>query len=170
MKKNILFVILFLAVLGIVLYFVFGSKQYDNWMDYIMDSEIKLIELAYCDENDLVDDVPMSKTISINKNELNKIFGEIEKGKLTKHYGGGFGSGCPYGLTINYIRNNNEYKLNLDYYNLISNDMEDKDLLKIIENSEYEISKTPIDGYEYTENDVTYILNYNVDIIDEYIK
>lgn len=187
-KKNygivILVAILFLIIGGVGIYFIMNnsndkepvvdnnqednddsnsSVKYEDWMDYILKSDIKSVKLNYCDYID--GELSETKTIQINKNDLNRVFEKVRKGTLTKNYGGGFGSPCNEGLIINYVSNNNEYELEMIYNHLVSNDVKDKMLLSLVEQSEYEISKDS----EYDENDYTYVYSYDMDIIDTII-
>lgn len=140
-----------------------NNLEYIDWMDYILKSDIKSVKMNYCDYID--GELSETKTIQINENDLKRIFEEIRKGTLVKNYGGGFGSPCNDGLVITYANNNNEYGLEIIMNHLVSNDIQDKIILSLLEQSNYEVSK----DFEYDENDYTYVYSYDMDIINTII-
>lgn len=145
--------------------------NYNNWMDYIMSTDINSIKLEYCvEDSSNEDEIPLKKTLDISKKDLNRIFVEINKGKLVKNYYGGLGGPCMPSIDITYNTNKKQYNLDLFLYSFIDiNDIKDQNILNHIQNSNYTIKKYSDDIDLETE---AYMFEYvyNEDIINTIIS
>ena len=102
-------------------------NQNDDWMDYILNSNIKNISIKSCSVSENI--------LNINKEDLNKIFYELRKGKVVKHYYGGMGNICN-SIIVNYSTDK-DYTLELLVNRYVKTD--DKRVLSLLELEDYTV-------------------------------
>lgn len=152
-----------------------NTSSYNNWIDYIMNTDINSIKLNYCVEDSLSDvGIPTKKTVDITKNDLNRIFVEMKRGTIYKNYYGGLGGPCMKSIDIDYATNNGQYELRLILYRLIDPSItKDQKIISYLENANYTIKKYNEDIDLNTEPYMfEYIYNEEIvdTIVDEYTK
>lgn len=123
------------------------ETQINNWMDYIINSNIESIYVNSCDRDKL----------GITKQDLQKIFSELKKGKIIKDYYGGMGNICNK-ITINY----DNQTLELLNYKYVST--KDKQVISLLELEDYKVE------YNIASPDYMFRYDYNVSIIDTIIN
>ena len=145
-----------------------NNDSYDNWMDYIMNSNINSIQLSYCIDNNVDDEgLPIRNTINITKKDLNRIFNEMKKGTITKKYYGDFAGPCTKSIDVNYISNNTAYQLLInDGYSIGT--IVDPKILSHLENTNYSIENIGNET-DLTKAPYTFEYDYNKAIINEII-
>jgi len=143
------------------------QSQYQDWMEYIINSNINSIELSYCKKND--NDLQVGDTINITNTDLNNIFDEMKKGTIYKHYYGAFGGPCMKTITINYTVNEKDHIIRIDDgYNMFSvSSTKDSNLLSYLENTQYTV-KGNTDS-DLTNAPYTFEYAYDTSIIDKII-
>ena len=150
-----------------------NNTNSNDWMDYIMNSDINSIELSYCLDNTYNDhELPIRETINITNNDLSTIFNEMKKGTITKHYYGGFGGPCMRIINVKYTSNETEYVLKItDGGSILSIDASSKDkkILTYLENTEHTINNYDKET-DLTNAPYTFEYTYNGTIIDEIIN
>ena len=123
------------------------ETQINNWMDFIINSDIESVYVNSCKDGDL----------EITKEDLQKIFSELKKGKLIKDYYGGMGNIC-YKITINY----DNQILELLNYKYVST--KDKQVISLLELEDYKVE------YNIPSPDYMFRYDYDVSIIDSIIS
>lgn len=142
-----------------------------DWMEYILSTNIKSINLNYCiEDNPNAENGYQPKTIQIKKEELELIFNEMKKGELTKVYYGGMYHPCSSGIEINYTNSDNkDYKLYL-YMNKYINveEAESKKILGYLEKTKH-LTEKWMDDMDIETTPYMFEYSYNESIIENLI-
>lgn len=142
--------------------------SYDNWMDYLMSTDISSINIEHCV---LTNNIYEQNSIKVTKDDLSKIFDEMKKGTISKYYYGGYGGPCISSIVIVYKADNTNYKLDLIGFVKVDPSQEyiDPKVLSYLEKSNYTIKKWSED-IDMDHEPYSFDYNYNTEIVDNIIS
>lgn len=151
--------------------FVTDEKDEGKWMDYILSTDIKSIELFVYNPRlgSPGFDFQTAKEVYINlsKNDLKEIFDTMKDSNKVYAQCGGIGGPGEYTLTINYISNGEEYKFHIAYGFIVDSEfIEDPKLLSYLSEVNYNYLEKPLN------REVRYHLVYrfNHDVLENIIS
>lgn len=196
--KNIIIGVLSVLLIGVVGYVLYdkvltedknlniqeneNNEDSIHWVDYLLNNKINSVELNYCDLEEKADGgIPLLKSINITKDELSQILFPLKEEKVVKRWLAGTGcGGCCPSIVVDYTTDYGNYVFDYSFTGFdvylkdssltgYSNDFADLELLKIIENSSYELDFSSLNNIpnNFDARQLFSIWTSDVDVFEE---
>lgn len=112
--------------------------EYANWMNYLLESDIQEIRVTRVRNVLFGDNIDYGKTVTLTKNDLEKIFRELNGYSMIKQYVDGLGGPAKDVFELTYFVDGISYKFRIIYGVIVVGDLDSK-LLEILNNNNYPI-------------------------------